>query len=178
MKPQSSPSRSARIPARSQMSARPPALQPEARRMEGILKDFQFAARSLLRRPALFAVATLSLALGISANTTIFAAIDAFLVRPLPFPNADRILQVWTTNAQRGWRRASSSFPDYLDLRQASRTIDLAALTGGSFNLSGKDRPERLNGSRVTPSFFSVMGVAPKLGRTFRPEEEQAGAAG
>src|SRR5436190_16220538 len=124
--------------------------------MEGITKDLRFAVRSLLKRPAFFAVATLSLALGIGANTTIFAAIDAYLVRPLPFPGSDRILQVWTTNAQRGWRRASSSFPDYLDLRASSRTTELAAMTGGSFNMSGRDRPERINGSRVTPSFFGV----------------------
>jgi putative ABC transport system permease protein len=146
--------------------------------MEGILQDLRFAVRSLLKHPALFAVATLSLALGISANTTIFAAIDAYLVRPLPYPDAERILQVWTTNAPRGWRRSSTSVPDFLDLRAASRTTELAALSGGSFNLSGKDRPERLSGSRVTPSFFSVMGVAPLAGRTFRPEEEQSGSAG
>ena len=143
--------------------------------MEGIAKDLRFAARSLLKRPAMFAVATLSLALGISANTTIFAAIDAYLVRPLPFPASDRILEVSTTNAERGWRRASSSFPDYLDLRASSRTTELAALAGGSFNMSGHDRPERLSGVRVTPSFFAVMGVPPMVGRALRPEEEQAG---
>ena len=146
--------------------------------METIARDLRFAVRSLLKRPALFAVATLSLALGISANTTIFAAIDAYLLRPLPYPDADQLLQVWTTNAPRGWQRASTSFPDYLDLREASHTTSMAALTGGSFNMSGRDRPERLNGTRVTSNFFSVLRVAPLAGRTFRPEEDQAGSAG
>jgi putative ABC transport system permease protein len=146
--------------------------------MESFLKDLRFAVRSLLKRPALFAVATLSLAVGISANTTIFAAIDAYLVRPLPYPDADQIVQLWTTNQSKGWRRASSSIPDFHDLRAASRTTQLAAMTGGSFNLSGKDRAERVQGSRVSGSFFSVMGVPPLLGRAFTDADEQIGAGG
>jgi len=146
--------------------------------MESIVRDLRFALRSLLKRPALFTVATLSLALGISANTTIFAAIDAYLIRPLPYPDADRLLQMWTTNASRGWRRASTSFPDFLDFRTASRTASIAAFTGGSFNMSGRDRPERLNGTRATSNFFSVVGVAPLVGRTFRAEEERPGNDG
>ena len=117
--------------------------------MDGVLKDLRFAVRSLLKRPALFAVATLSLALGISVNTVIFAAIDAYLIRPLPYPEPDRIVRLWTTNPPRGWRFASSSYPDFADLRATSRTTEIAALTGGSFNLSGGDRPDRLFGSRV-----------------------------
>src|SRR5262245_24701983 len=146
--------------------------------MESIVRDLRFALRSLLKRPAFFAIATLSLALGISASTTIFAAIDAYLIRPLPYPDNDRLLQVWTTNAPRGWQRASTSFPDFLDFRQASRTASIAAFAGGSFNMSGRDRPERLNGTRATSNFFSVVGVAPLVGRTFRDEEEQPGNDG
>ena len=144
--------------------------------MEGLLKDLQFALRSLAKRPALFAVATLSLALGISANTVIFAAIDAYLIRPLPYPKPDQLVQLWTTNLTRGWRRVTTSPPDFADLRAASRTTEIAALTGGSYNLSGGDRPERLVGSRVSANFFDVMGVRPVVGRTFASEDEQTGA--
>ncbi|MEP6491310.1 MAG: ABC transporter permease [bacterium] len=145
--------------------------------MDQLLRDLRFAVRSLLKRPALFGIATLSLALGISANTTIFAAIDGFMLTPLPYPDANHILQVWSTNPARGWTRATSSMPDYLDWRRESKTMELAAHSGGSFNLAEEERPERVEGSRVTPSFFKVMGTAPLVGRAFLPEEEQPGAA-
>src|SRR5688500_8044927 len=126
--------------------------------MDTFLRDLRFAARALLKHPTVFAVAVVSLALGIAANTTIFAAIDAYLIRPIPVPNADRIVQVWSTNPERGWRQASSSVPDYLDWTRESRTMELAASTGGSVNLSaGGDRAERVVGARVTPSYFRVF---------------------
>jgi putative ABC transport system permease protein len=145
--------------------------------MDQLLRDLRFALRSLLKRPALFGIATISLALGISANTTIFAAINGFMLTPLPYPDANRILQVWTTNPSRGWTRASTSIPDYLDWKRESKSMDIAAFNGGSYNLAEEDRPERVQGSRVTPSFFKVMGTPPLAGRTFAAEEELPGAA-
>jgi putative ABC transport system permease protein len=145
--------------------------------MDTVLRDLRFAARALLKHPTVFAVAVLSLALGIAANTTIFAAIDAYLIRPLPVPGADRIVQVWSTNLERGWRQTSISPPDYLDWTRESRTMELAAYRGGSVNLSASgDRPERVNGARVTPSYFRVFGFRPLAGRAFLDEEARKGS--
>ena len=145
--------------------------------MDTLLRDLRFAARALVKHPTVFSVAVLSLALGIAANTTIFAAIDAYLIRPIPVPGADRIVQVWSTNPERGWRQASVSPPDYLDWTRESRTMDLAASTGGSVNLAaGGDRAERVIGSRVTPSFFRVFAFRPVVGRAFLDEEGQKGS--
>src|SRR5688572_2093938 len=143
--------------------------------MDSLLQHLKIAARSLLRSPGLLLVATLSLALGISVNTTIFSAVDVFLVRPLPYPEPDRIFQLWSTNQERGWEQADISPPDFLDWRRESRTLDIAAETGSSFNLTGTERPERLNAVRVSSNFFRVVGINPALGRTFRLDEEQAG---
>jgi putative ABC transport system permease protein len=144
--------------------------------MDTLLADLRFALRSLRKHPTVFAVAVLSLAFGVAANTTIFAVVDAFLVRPLPVPDADRIAAVWTTNPTRGWTRISSSAGDFTDWRQESRTLELAASTGGSFNLSVPgDRPERVQGARVTPNYFRVFAFAPVAGRAFLPEEGTPG---
>jgi putative ABC transport system permease protein len=144
--------------------------------MEPLLRDLRFAIRALLKHPTVFAVAVLSLALGISANTTIFAAVDAFLIRPIPVPEADRLVQVWSTNAARGWRQVTVSPPDYLDWARESRAMELAASTGGSLNLAASgDRPERVVGARVTPSYFRVFGFRPVVGRAFLEEEARKG---
>src|SRR3712207_2430084 len=145
--------------------------------MDTLLRDLRFAFRALLKHPTVFAVAVLSLALGIAANTTIFAAVDAFPLRPLPVPDAERIVQVWSTNAQRGWRQASLSVPDYLDFRRETRSAELAAYAGGSLNLAGAgDRPERVTGARVTPSYFRVFAFRPVVGRAFLDEEARKGS--
>jgi putative ABC transport system permease protein len=140
------------------------------------MSDFRFAFRALLKHPTVFAVAVLSLALGISANTTIFAAVDAYLIRPIPVPSADRIVQIWATNLARGWRQVSVSPPNYLDWRRESRTMDLAAYTGASLNLAAAgDRAERVSGASVTPSYFRVFAFRPVVGRAFLDEEAQKG---
>src|SRR5262249_28800877 len=145
--------------------------------MDTLWQDLRYAFRSLTARPAVFAVAALSLALGISANTTIFAALDAYLIQPLPYPDAARLAQIWTANPSRGWTRASSSVPDFLDWRRASQSSELAGFTFGSYNMLAGDRPERVNGARVTPAFFHVMGVRPASGRWFLDEEGENGRA-
>ena len=93
--------------------------------METLLTDLRYGLRSLLKRPAVFAVATLSLALGIAANTTIFAAVDAYLIRPLPYPDPDRIVQVWVSNPTRGWQQVSISGPDFRDVVDAHLDVRL-----------------------------------------------------
>jgi putative ABC transport system permease protein len=121
------------------------------------------------------AAATLSLALGIGANVTIFSAADVFLFRPLPYEEADRLLYVFSSVPDRGWTDNVNSIPDFLDFRQESRTMDVASMRGRDYNLSGGDRPERIEGVRVSWNFFRVLRVRPALGRTFLSEEEQDG---
>src|SRR5262245_5153683 len=146
--------------------------------MDTFLQDLRYAIRSLATRPAVLVVATLSLAIGISANTTIFAALDAYLIRPLPYPDPDQIAQVWTTNPSRGWSSAGTSVPDYLDWQRDLKGVELSANLETSFNMAGGDRPERVVGARVTPSFFRVFGVRPATGRTLLDEEGTPGRTG
>ncbi len=120
-------------------------------------------------------IAVLSLGIGIGANTTVFSAVDVFMIRPLPYPESDRLYTVWTNNRERGWTQVSYSVPDFVDLREQSRTMSVAATSGASFNLSEGDRPERLTGARVTANFFQVLGVQPAEGRGFLPDEEIEG---
>ncbi|HEY7232969.1 MAG TPA: ABC transporter permease [Gemmatimonadaceae bacterium] len=143
--------------------------------MDALLQDLRFSLRSFRARPAVFTIAALSLALGISANTTIFAAIDAYLIRPLPFPDANRLAQIWETNPARGWQHASISVPDYLDWQAGAKSAELAAFTGQSYNLSSGDRPERVTGVRVSASFFRVLAVHPALGRWLVDDENVPG---
>jgi putative ABC transport system permease protein len=143
--------------------------------MDEIWQDIKYAIRSLRRGGALIAIAVLSLAIGIAANTTIFSAVDVFMLRPLPYPDSEELYSVYTTNRERGWTRASFSVPDYVDLRERSRTLDVSATRWSSFNLSDGDRPERLSGVRVSSNFFRMLGVQPARGRAFTPEEEIEG---
>ncbi|MEO5511732.1 MAG: ABC transporter permease [Longimicrobiales bacterium] len=145
--------------------------------MDRLFADIRFALFSMARAPLIFVLAIVSLAVGVAANTTIFSALDAFLFRPLPYENAERIVRVWSNNPSKDWDHLSLSVPDYLDLRDRSRTVDLAAWAGGSMNVSGGETPERLQGSRVTHNFFRVMAVAPRIGRVFTPEEDVKGGA-
>ncbi|MEJ2678808.1 MAG: ABC transporter permease [Gemmatimonadota bacterium] len=138
-------------------------------------QDLRFAFRSFRRSPGLLAVAVLSLALGIGANTTIFSAVDVFMLRPLPYDHAGDLVQIWATSPERGWNRASMSPLDIQDFRRESQTLDIAAYNARSFNLSGTDRPERLRSLRVMDNFFRVLRASPAMGRTFLPDEEQPG---
>lgn len=145
--------------------------------MSSLAHDLRVSVRALRKSPGFVAVAVLSLALGIGANTTIFTAVDVFLLRPLPYPDPEQLVQIWTTNPERGWTEASSAIPDMLDWREQSRTAHIASYYSASFNASSEDRPERLRGVRVTANLLDVLGLAPALGRVPRAEEEAAGAA-
>jgi putative ABC transport system permease protein len=143
--------------------------------MDEIWQDIKYAIRSLRRGGVLIAIAVLSLAIGIGANTTIFSAVDVFMLRPLPYPDSDELYSVYTNNRERGWTQVSFSVPDFVDLRERSRTLDVAATRYSSFNLSEGDRPERLSGIQVSSNFFRMLGVQPARGRAFTPEEEVEG---
>jgi len=143
--------------------------------MDLIWQDIRYAFRSLRHGRGIVALAIVSLALGIGANTTIFSGVDVFMFRPLPYPESDRIVRLYSTNEERGWSRANLSVPDFLDYRADSHLMDVAASDGRSFNLSGDGIPERVSGQAVTSNFFRVVGVYPMLGRGFDLREETPG---
>src|SRR5690242_7658366 len=143
--------------------------------METLVKDIRYGARTLWKRPGFTVVALITLALGIGANTAIFSLINAVLIRPLPFPEPDRL--VWTFgNIRNGGNRASVSPLDYLDYRNENHTFEqFAAMVSVpvSANLTGGGEPERLIAAAVTGNFFQAFAVQPAMGRTFQLENEK-----
>ena len=138
------------------------------------MKSFLIACRSLARRPAFAFIATLTLALGIGATTAMFSVVDTVLIKPLPFPNADRLVRVMEANPV-GRQQVSLVAPARLeDWNRASRSFD--GLTGAyaeNVTETSGPEPERLAGQRVAPRFFGVFAMSPLVGRTFTPDEER-----
>ncbi|MGH9942993.1 MAG: ABC transporter permease [Pyrinomonadaceae bacterium] len=144
--------------------------------MRTLLQDLRFGVRTLWKRPGFTLVAVLALGLGIAANTTIFGAINALLLKPFAFREMDRLVSVFETVPQIGVEYGSVAPANFRDLRSQTTSFEtLAASTGWSANLTADDRPERITGAAVTPGFFELFGVGMKLGRTFAAEEEQPG---
>ena len=142
----------------------------------GILGDFRHALRALARSPGFAAAAALTLSLGIAANTVIFSVADAALLRPLPYRQPDRLVVLWEGRAARPLERNVISAANFLDWRSQSRSFeDMALSTWSGVTLADGGSPERLAGRAVTANLFSVLGVAPQLGRSFTAEEEAPG---
>jgi putative ABC transport system permease protein len=138
--------------------------------------DLRYALRTLAQRPGFTAVAALTLALGIGANTAIFSRIDATLLRKPAFADPDRLALVWGKSGEQGFSELPLSLPNFLDLRAQSRVFEeLAAWVTDRINLSGGNEPEQLQYALVTSNFFTVLGVRPVAGRAFLPAEEQPG---
>jgi predicted permease len=149
--------------------------------INNLLQDVRYGMRVLSKRPAFTAVVVVTLALGIGANTAIFSAVDAALLQSLPYTQPEQLVQILETRQTGEIRQLDASYPDYLDWRKASDSIEeIGGYTGwgGSFTLMGRGTPQRIEGQRVTASFFSVLGVKPALGRAFEPDEDLSGAAG
>ncbi len=141
------------------------------------MNDLRFAFRQLFKNRAFSAVAILTLALGIGANTAIFSVVNAVLLQPLPYPNADRIM-VLNESSGRG-QDYSVALPDYFDWRNDNTVFEhLAATHKESRNLSGIPgrEPERVSCASVTRNFFNTIGLRPELGRTFGEDEDKVGA--
>jgi putative ABC transport system permease protein len=146
--------------------------------MDTFLQDLRFAARVLLKSPGFAAVAILTLGLGIGGSTAIFSAVDAVLLRPLPFAEPARLVAIWTSEPKRGARKGSNSFPDFEDYRKETDSFeDLAAFRNMGYTLVQDGRAERIEGGRVSASFFPILRVSVALGRTFTTEEDRPGAA-
>jgi len=146
--------------------------------MVGLLDDIRYGLRQLRRNPGFATVAVLTLALGIGANTSIFSVVNAILLRPLQYPEADRLVVLWEQNSHRGWFQNVVSGANFLDWKRQNLVFaDMAAFAPASFNLAGGSRPEEVAGERVTTNLFSVLGVRALHGRLFLPEEERHGRA-
>jgi len=141
------------------------------------MNDLRFAFRQLLKNPGFTAVAVLTLALGIGANTAIFSVVNAVLLRPLPYPDAGRLVWIWENNLSKNLPINPASPGNFNDWRNQSRVFEnLSAWEGENFNLTDHGEPERVLGAKVFSDFFDVLGVRPMLGRSFLPEEDRAGA--
>jgi putative ABC transport system permease protein len=140
------------------------------------MNDLRFALRQLRKSPGFTFIAVITLALGIGANTAIFSVIYGVLLRPLPYPDGDRIMIVTETDANQP--QISVSFPDYVDWKRDNTVFEnIAVARRESFNLSGLEgrAPEQISGGLVTANFFKVIGLEPQLGRTFTEEEDRVG---
>jgi putative ABC transport system permease protein len=142
--------------------------------VETLWQDLRYGLRQLRRRPGFTAVAVLTLAVGIGANTAIFSVVDGVLLAPLPYEDPGRLVYVWSAEKARGINQSTVSIPDLRDWREQNRVFDgMAGWWIGGYNLSGGDQPRQVEGWRVSPNFFAVLGASPALGRTFAPDGEQ-----
>ncbi|HEV7474608.1 MAG TPA: ABC transporter permease [Pyrinomonadaceae bacterium] len=137
-------------------------------------KDIRYAIRSLLKQPAFTAIAIITLALGIGANTTIFSVVNAVLLRSLPYPHGDRLVSLYQNSREQ--REMSVSFPDYVEWKEQQSTFaDMGAMMPAGGIMTGDGGPQRVIGRLVSASFFSTLEVQPALGRSFSPSEDQPG---
>ena len=141
--------------------------------MDTLLQDLRYTLRNLARTPGFTIAAVLALALGIGANSAIFSAVDALLLRPLPYPDSDRLVSLGSAPLGEKRERSSLSRPDFEDLRTSVRGFSgLGAFVETGFNLAEGELPERLDGAVISHDLFSVLGVKPLLGRGFVAAEE------
>ena len=141
-----------------------------------LTRDLRIGLRMLGRKPAFTTLAVLTLALGIGANTAIFSVVHAMLLKPLPYRDADRLVQVWNQYQLMNLPQATVSIPDYLDRRSQVTAFEESALYHySSFNLTSDGPPERVLGLRATASLFPLLQVAPALGQAFTEEQDSPG---
>ena len=142
--------------------------------VNGLAQDLRYAMRQLRKSPGFAAVAVLTLALGIAANTTIFSVVNAVLLKRLPFPEPDRLVTLWGENPSRGWTDNPISPRWFVEWQKQNQVFaGMAAFEPLSFNLSGSGTPEKVDAERATPNLFSLLGVTPALGRGFVLDESK-----
>jgi predicted permease len=142
---------------------------------ERLWQDIRYGFRQLRKNSGFAAICTITLALGIGASTTIFSVVDSLLLRPLPYPNAPRIVRIWNTLAPRGMMEIPVSEPEFLEYRRSQSFVHLAGFSVGALTLTGSGDPLHVAASWGTSDFFSVMGTEPILGRVFTADEQQPG---
>ncbi len=140
--------------------------------LESLLQDLRYGTRTLSKSPAFTAIAILTLALGIGANTAIFSVVDAILLRPLPYPESDRLVRIWESSLKYDSSRNVVNPFNFLDWRDHSQSFEsMAAISDSTTNLSSHGQPVAIPGMQVSPEFFSILRIAPFLGRTFTPAD-------
>ncbi|HKS43453.1 MAG TPA: ABC transporter permease [Blastocatellia bacterium] len=146
--------------------------------MESLLQDLRYGLRMLVKNPGVTIVAIIALALGIGANTAIFSVVNAVMLKPLPYRNADGLVMVWEHNRARDRRQNVISPANFLDWKDQNNVFeDMAGFFDIRANLTEVDDPEEIPGQRVTANMFSVLGAYPMLGRAFEGEDGQEGHA-
>ena len=146
--------------------------------MDSLLNDIRFGVRSLLKRPAFTAIAVITLALGIGANSAIFSVVNAVLLRPLPFKDPDRLMVVWERRENSGRANLPLSGHEYAAFKERANVFEaLTIIQPNGFNLTGKGDPLMVDVGQVSTEYFSVVGIPPMLGRTFAAGEDQGGGA-
>lgn len=147
--------------------------------MGTLWQDTRYGVRMLAKNPGFAAVAVITLALGIGANTAIFSVVNAVLLRHLPYQNSDRLVMVWEQNPARGWYENIVSAANFLDWRKQNHVFtQMAAIAEKTFDMTGTEKPEELVGEQVSANLFSLLGARAAMGRTFLPEEDVPDSAG
>src|SRR5262245_32033052 len=142
--------------------------------LEALWQDLRYGARMLFKQPGFTAIAALTLGLGIGANITIFSVVNAVLLRPLPYPDADRLVFLWSEAPAQNIRERASAYANVADWREQNKSFeDIAASDPTVVTLTGATEPEQIMSVRASANLFPLLGVAPMLGRTFTADEEQ-----
>jgi predicted permease len=143
--------------------------------MGQLLQDIRYGIRMLAKNPGFTLVAVLTLALGIGANTAIFSVINAELLRPLPYRDSAGLIRLFETNSRNGWRSGSATYPNFADWRAQNKAFEnVAAFTDTTYTFTGEEQAAHLEAETVSADTFAMLGIAPRLGRTFLPEEDAA----
>src|SRR5437868_3124830 len=144
--------------------------------MDSIVRDIRHGLRRVLATPGFTAIAVLTLALGIGANVAIFTVVNAVLIRPLPFPNPDRLVRIAADAKATGGRNIGFSQPELEDLRDRAGIFDaVTAVWPVSASFVGGTRPERIEVLATSANYFQLLGAAPQLGRVYGPEDAVPG---
>ena len=144
--------------------------------MESLFQELRFGFRLLVKQPGFSAVAILTLALGVGANSAIFSVVDAVIFKPLPFNQPERLVAVWERDLKKGDDHDSVMPANYLEWKNRNQVFEeMAAYAGASVNLTGLAEPERVRAARVSASLFNLLQVRPELGRVFLADEDQPG---
>src|SRR6266446_2572958 len=148
--------------------------------IEDFFTDIRYGARMLRKNPGFAAVAIVTLALGIAANSTVFSMVNGWMLRPPRIKDPGRVVMIFSTNPAKGsgWDQNPVSVPDFVAWREQNHAFeDMVASHGSDFALTGGTEPEWCDGARVSANYFQVLGVPAALGRTFLPGEDQPGRA-
>lgn len=140
-------------------------------------RELSYGLRRLRQRPGFTLIALLTLGLGIGANTAIFSVLDAVALRPLPYPDPEQMVQIWSTAPDQGVEQVEVSYPKFRRLRQSPQLAGVTVYYEDTFNLTESSNPESLHGARISRDFFDVWGIEPLLGRRILPAEDQKGGA-